>query len=402
MSQTRSSTPPTASPAADSEAVRTGKLPASARDQMRELAPALAEAAALVSGYGAFGLVWLSPDLVVTRRYGRLVDFIALGAPVTESLMELIGLENEIKLLPASGGRILELPAVGIVTSDGETNRLNFSIFWQPGQNAYLILIYRVASQTELELELSRQIRARLMAEATVTAKSKELSRANADLESFAAVITHDLKAPMRHMRRMAEALGADAQKLGQGALIPKLREIETQAQRMSHMLSALLEYSSLGRKYEAVAEADTRKLVASIVQSLPKSGIAITVSGSWPTIATLAAPLDLVIRNLIDNAVKHHDRIDGTVLISCMEGVNALSISVADDGPGIDPKHHDAAFLPFRTLETPAGQKGTGMGLAMVKKTIEAAGGSITLTSDPAQKRGSIFTISWPKFIAT
>ena len=400
MSKMPSSTPPTPLPAGGSETTRANRFPPSAGDPLRELAPALAEASNLVASYGAFGLVWLNRDLMATRRYGRLVDFVQLDAPITNSVLALIGLEDEIRALPETKGRILELPAVGVATPDGDTHRLNFSIFWQPGQGAFLVLIYRVASQTELEVELSRQIRARLMAEAAVTAKSKELTRANADLESFAAIITHDLKAPMRHMRRLAEGLGVQAGAAGNEALQANLKEIEVQAQRMSHMLTALLDYSTLGRKYEAIETIDTRKLIGSIVQSLPKSEIAITISGSWPKVTTLAAPLDLVLRNLIDNALKHHDRGAGAIAVSCADGDSALTISVSDDGPGIAPKYHDTAFLPFRTLASSASQRGTGMGLAMVRKMVEAAGGTIMLSSDPSHRRGTVFTVFWPKNI--
>jgi signal transduction histidine kinase len=404
MFQMPSLPPPIPSRGGGCEGLTMDRLPASKaiNSLSRELAPAIAEAAALVSDYGAFGLVWLDQDLIVTRRYGSLVDFISMGKPVTASLMELIGLEDEIKSLATLGGRILELPAVGIVMSGTETKRLNFSIFWQPGQKAFLVLIYRVASQTELELELSRQIRARLMAEAVVTAKSKELSRANADLEAFAGIISHDLKAPLRHLRRLTQDLAARAQDAGDLPLHTKLKDIEAQSARMSGMLTALLDYSSLGRKYEATVDVDTRTLVDSIVQSLPASGAAITISGTWPTLPTPVAPLDLILRNLIDNALKHHDRGGGQVEISCADGPQALTISVADDGPGIDPKHHQAAFLPFRTLAAPAISHGTGMGLALVKRAAETAGGSVTLASDPASRRGTVFTLTWPKYIMT
>ena len=402
MSQKLSSPPPTASPAGASEPA--ARFPAQRRPYSEpppELFPAILDAAFMVAGYGSFGLVWLNCELQATRSYGSLVEFIKLDALITDSVLALYGLESEILNLRLEPGRILELPAIGVAQPDGDTKRLNFSIFWQQSQNAFLILIYRVASQTEIELELSRQIRARLMAEAAVTAKSKELARANTDLESFAAIISHDLKGPMRHMRRLTQQLAAETQAAGHHPLSLRLSEIETQSQRMSQMLSALLDYSSLGRKYEALAPVDTHALIQSVAASLPKTGIAISISGSWPTIWTLAAPLDLVLRNLIDNAVKHHDREQGAIEVSCVEGANALTISIADDGPGISQKHHEAAFLPFRTLNIYQNADSTGMGLAMVKKVVETAGGAIVLSSNPAEKRGTTFVVSWPTHMA-
>ncbi len=368
----------------------------------KRMSPALAEAALLVASYGSYGLIWLDSDLAVTRRFGPLVDFAKIGAPITDSVLALIGLEDEMRALSSKPGRILELPAVGVATPEGDSKRLNFSILWQKGLKSLLILVYRVASQTGLEIELSRQIRARLMAESETTAKSKELARANADLESFAGIISHDLKGPMRHMRRLAQQLAADPSTEHDTGLRQRLSEIEIQSQRMSHMLSALLDYSSLGRKYEALEEVDSQTLIASIIQSLPKTGIVVQLDGIWPRLTTLATLLDLILRNLIDNALKHHDRLNGMITVSCADQPHYLIITVSDDGPGIDPKHHGSVFLPFRTLAESSVHHGAGMGLAMVKKTVDAAGGSITLSSDPAQSRGTVFMVSWPKCILT
>ena len=402
MSQKLSSPPPTASPAAANEP---GDAAAAGRVQYREppidLFPAILDAGIMLASHGSFGLVWLNCELQVTRSYGSLVEFVKLDAPVTDSVLAFYGLETEILNLRLAPGQILELPAVGVAQPDGDTKRLNFSILWQQSQTAFLVLIYRVASQTEIELELSRQIRARLMAEAAVTAKSKELARANTDLESFAAIISHDLKGPMRHMRRLTQQLAAETAAAGHHPLSRRLSEIETQSQRMSQMLSALLDYSSLGRKYEALAPVDTAELIRSVVASLPKSGIAVSIIGAWPTIWTLAAPLDLVLRNLIDNAVKHHDREQGAIEVSCAQSANTLTISVTDDGPGINQKHHEAAFLPFRTLNSEHNADSAGMGLAMVKKVVETAGGTIALCSNPAEQRGTTFVVSWPTHMA-
>ena len=120
----------------------------------KKMNPALAEAALLVASYGSYGLIWLDNALNVTNRFGRLVDFAKIGAPITDSVLALIGLEDEMRALANESGRILELPAVGVATPEGDSKRLNFSILWQKGVKSILILVYRSASQTELEIEL--------------------------------------------------------------------------------------------------------------------------------------------------------------------------------------------------------------------------------------------------------
>lgn len=364
---------------------------------------ALAEATARLAHFGIYGLVWLSHDLIVEKSFGDLVDFIGHDKSVTDSVMALIGLESDILALREHPTHILELPAVAVATPDGSSKRLNFSIFWLPDDDRPMLLAYRASSQTEMELELSKQIRARHIAEADLAAKSRELARANADLESFAAIVSHDLKAPLRHMRMLAGDLLVQCGHGGDQDAAQKLQHLQDLSQRMSRMLTELFDYASLGRKCEALAATDTRAIAQSIVDALPQDGFTFVIAGTWPVITTLAAPLDLVLRNLVQNALQHHDRKHGRITLTCREDLTSLTFSVADDGPGIDPAHHHAIFLPFRTLEkTGAKTAGSGMGLAMVKKTVDAAGGSITVESNPIEGRGTRFIIQWPKLINT
>lgn len=353
----------------------------------------------VIAGFGIYGVVWLDNDLVAVSRFGKLVEFVELGRPVTDSVLSLIGLENEIRGLKDNPRRILELPAVAVATANGISKKINFTFLWLAEERCPVMLAYRSNSQTELELELSKQIRARLMAEEVVTAKSKELARANADLESYAAIVSHDLKGPLRHMRYIADELIAECATRGDEHFGNKLSEIQQLSRRMSHMLSELLDYASLGRKYEGLAPTDTRAMVESITRSIEENGFEVQIDGAWPTIATLAAPLDLILRNLIQNAQKHHDRPAGRITVGCSDEASVLVFTVADDGPGIAPQHHEAVFQPFRALGSSGG---TGLGLAMVKKMAEAVGGSVKLRSDPTINRGATFSLYWPKYIVT
>lgn len=361
---------------------------------------ALAEAAARLADFGFYGLVWLTHSLVVEKTYGQLVDFVVHDKPITDSVMALYGLEQDILKLRDTPSHILEMPAVAVANHDAAPQRLNFTIFWLPGDDRPMLLAYQASSQTEMELELSRQIRARLMAEADLAAKSRELTRANADLESFAAIVSHDLKAPLRHMRMIADDLIVQASKTGTSAEAEKLLHLQDLSRRMSHMLTELFDYASLGRKYEALAAIDTAAIVQGIIDSLPSDGFELKVEGVWPVINTLAAPLDLILRNLVQNAIQHHDEPQGRIVLQCTDAADHLRITVTDDGPGIDPRHHGAVFLPFRTLEPRSPAGGTGMGLAMVKKTVETAGGCIEIMSDPQRARGTQFIVKWPKLI--
>jgi len=353
---------------------------------------------------GVYGLVWLDYELIVRERFGSNVAFVAVGAPITDSVPPLVGLEAEIKALKGVPGNELRLPNVSIVSASGAGPRLNMLFFSFEAQDGYLMVVSRSIMDPNLEVEFSRQIRARLMAETEASAKSHELARANAELraansnlEQFAAIVTHDLKSPMRGVRYLVDAIEAAIGTSDNETARAKLEELRRQTTRVSSMLSALLHYSSAGLSQEAIESVDTLALVNEIVCSMPSCGIDVAIRGSWPELKTLAAPLDLTLRNLIDNAIKHNDRENGHLVLACADLGHALEITIEDDGPGIAPEHHAAIFLPFRTL----GSEGEGMGLAIVQKMVDAVGGAIALSSNPPQRRGTTFKVMWPKQIA-
>ncbi|MGH8336593.1 MAG: sensor histidine kinase, partial [Gammaproteobacteria bacterium] len=180
-----------------------------------------------------------------------------------------------------------------------------------------------------------------------------------------------------------------------------RLDWVMTQSRRLSTMLSGLLDYSSIGRKIEAMEQVDTLRLASDIRDGFPAgSRMCVTVEGTWPVIETVKAPLELVIRNLVENAAKHHDREAGRITLGCRETSDALWITVTDDGPGIAPSNWEAIFLPFRTLSaTGAREDGIGLGLALVKRTLDSVGGNITLKSEANGTRGTQFDVMWPRF---
>jgi signal transduction histidine kinase len=356
----------------------------------------------LLGSRGVFGLVWLDKSLTVHSRFGTLVDFIAVGKPATRSLTPLIGLEADVSGLKP--GQVLRIPSVAIVTEHGTGPRLNLVFYAFAEEERILLVVSPAEMDTSLAIELSRQIRGRLMAESEAAAKSQELAHTNADLqiancklEQFAAIVTHDLKAPMRALGFLADEIEGALLASDAASARERLAELRNQARRVSGMLTALLHYSSAGLSGALIESVDTRELVDEIVRSLPHGNVKVTLQGVWPRIETLAAPLGLTLRNLIDNSIKHHDREEGHLLVTCVEAGDALEIALADDGPGIAPEHHESMFLPFRTL----GSAGEGMGLAIVQKMLDAVGGTIRLQSDAPRQRGVTFTIRWPKQIA-
>lgn len=365
------------------------------------------EALAAMIGSGFCGLIWLDEGLIVVETAGGLVGFVKRQLPVGVALVPLYGCEDDIRALALHPHRRFELSNVRIMAAASETPRLNFSVQWLPGCGRYLCVVTQATGQAEIEAELQNQSRRRALAEAKALEQAKALERANAELvrangqlEEYANIIAHDLKSPMRAVRYVADDIAqALANRDGEAALA-QLGHLQQQARRMSRMLSDLLVYARIGpNDEEAFSDVDTRALVEAIVASLPRpAGFRIHLEGSWPVIRAVEPALDLVLRNLIDNAIKHHDREDGVVGLKSRAVEDGVEINISDDGPGIHPRYHEAIFKPFRKLDVREqdGRKGVGMGLSLVRKTVEMNGASLELFSAPEARRGTSFRLTW------
>ncbi len=358
----------------------------------------LAAACAQLAGRDLFALAWLDDQLVVTHKLGSLSHFVRVGEPVSASILVLIGQEPRILSLSSSGGDVLNIPNVGFVGGDGAAPlRVNVSVCRCTGGRGFLVLLGRVLSEDIRDLVLEDEIRKRRIADA-------ELQRINGRLEEFAYVISHDLKAPLRALRYLVGDVqdSLSRKRVDAHGARQALEGVKGQVQRMSNMLVGLLEYSRIGREADAVETVDTAALIDEIASSVgAPAGFVIRRDGDWPILQTTLVPLDLVLRNLIENAVKHHDRPDGTVLISAAMDDHVLTVSVADDGPGIPGDWHQAIFEPFRRISNEPSAESSGIGLALVRRTIETVGGRIQVRSDPSQRRGTEFLVRWPRYIA-
>ena len=241
-----------------------------------------------------------------------------------------------------------------------------------------------------------RDITARKQAEAQLERTNAKLSQSNAHLEQFAYSASHDLKAPLRAIDSLSEWIEQDlGEAMGQETK-ENMGLLRGRVRRMEGFLDSLLTYSRAGRVAHDVATVDTSSLIQDIMEMEPRGGLTIKIQSGMPTFQTPRVPLEQVIRNLVSNAIKHHDRDDGAIEVFSRESGNFYEFAVSDDGPGIPPEFHDRVFQIFQTLKSRDEVEGSGMGLALVKKTVEAHGGNVTLESSGG--RGTTFRFTWPK----
>lgn len=222
--------------------------------------------------------------------------------------------------------------------------------------------------------------------------QAAELQRSNEELERFAYVVSHDLQAPLRAIRNLAtwvdEELPADT-----GAEARQhLAELRRRAEGLDGLITRLLEYSRADRRAAAtVATVDVEALVHEIVALLsPAAGMTVAC-GDLPTLMTARSPLEQVLRNLIGNALLHHDRDRGTVTVSSRRVGDEWEVSVRDDGPGIPTEDQESVF---RMFERGGSSAGTGLGLHLVKRTVEAHGGKVWIA--PHEGRGTDIRFTW------
>lgn len=251
--------------------------------------------------------------------------------------------------------------------------------------------------QTMLVMSVMRDITARRQVETALEQQRRELERSNAELEQFAYVASHDLKAPLRAITQLASWISEDnAASLPDSSQV-HLAKLRARIERMERLLDDLLAYARAGRQHQPPEPVDIGQLVRQVADLLsPAPGFTVVADGSLPLLRTERVPLETVMRNLLGNALKHHHQpSQGQVVVTAQTQGEWVEFSVRDNGPGIPEQFHQRIFEIFQTLRPRDEVEGSGMGLAVVKKIVESRGGRISVESSPGQ--GATFRFTWP-----
>jgi PAS domain S-box-containing protein len=258
--------------------------------------------------------------------------------------------------------------------------------------------------QTEYLMGIFRDITDRKKAEQAFEKLNKDLElavidlgRSNKELQDFAYVVSHDLKAPLRGIKTLAQWISTDyADRLDQNGK-EQMNLLLSRVDRMHNLIDGILQYSRVGRVKENKVQINLNELVSEVIDMVaPPENISITVENELPVIEFERTRITQVFQNLLSNAVKFMDKPEGQVKIGCVEEDGFWKFTVADNGPGIEEKYFEKIFDMFQTLAPRDEVESTGVGLTVAKKIVELYGGKIWVQSKVGE--GSTFLFTLPK----
>lgn len=255
---------------------------------------------------------------------------------------------------------------------------------------AYIELIKRLKITTVLRDDLELEVKQRKIVE-------KKLKESNQELNHFAYVASHDLRAPLRGIENIITWIEDDCYNL-----LPKQSQehfnlIKNRVNRMDELILGILEYSRIGKININKESVDLNNLLKEVIDNLsPPAHINIIIDNIMPTTNANRIPLLQVFLNLMSNSIKFNDKPHGEIHLGYKEEKTCYEFYVSDNGPGIAPEFHEKIFVIFQTLQLRDVMESTGIGLAITKKIIEQHGGKIWLSSD--MKIGTTFYFTWPK----
>ena len=242
-----------------------------------------------------------------------------------------------------------------------------------------------------------RDITARKRSESEREQLIKALARSNQELDQFAYVASHDLKAPLRGIANLSQWIEED---LGEGLGGENKSQMELlrgRVHRMEALIDGILQYSRAGRMKAKPEEIDTAVLVRDVVELMaPPRTMKIEIEPAMPTVRSEKVPLQQVFMNLLGNAIKHAGSDEPVIQVSWADAGPFYEFAVRDNGQGIAPQYHERIFGIFQTLEARDKVEGTGIGLSVVQKIVEAKGGRVWVESEPGKR--ARFKFLWPK----
>jgi PAS domain S-box-containing protein len=234
-----------------------------------------------------------------------------------------------------------------------------------------------------------------------VQERTVQLRAANKELEAFAYSISHDLRAPLRAVSGFAQIIA----RRHQAALNEEGRHyvdnIVLAAERMGHLIDDLLTYSRLGRQALTIRNLDLKEVLRHVLDDLESrvaaTGAVVQVAEDLPWVPGDPTLLQQIFTNLLDNALTYRQpEVAPVIRVTWRDHEDQIVLAVSDNGIGIESAYHEKIFNVFQRLHSDEEYPGTGIGLAIVKKSVIMLGGQAWVESEAG--KGSTFYLKIPK----
>ena len=269
----------------------------------------------------------------------------------------------------------------------------------------FVLLLVTGRSQTiekvvlERTAQLKSEISERERTQNELQKKAYALERSNLELDRFAYIASHDLKAPLRAIDQLSQWISEDVGDQAKSQTKRHVELMQNRVRRLEKLLDDLLDYARVKIDVHQLEMVDLNIVVDEIKFLLGAPvEFEFSISDPLPTFQTEKTAIEICFRNLISNAVKHHDKSCGVVMIGAKDAGDFFEFYVSDDGPGIEPEYRKQVFEIFRTLKSRDQVEGSGMGLTLVKKILDSVNGKIWI--DDENTDGTTFRFLWPKKI--
>jgi light-regulated signal transduction histidine kinase (bacteriophytochrome) len=222
------------------------------------------------------------------------------------------------------------------------------------------------------------------------------LEKSNRELDQFAYVTSHDLKAPLRGIANLSQWIEDDLGDRLDAQTQEHLRLLRGRVLRLENLIAGILAYSRAGRDTAEHAVVDVAALVAEVWELLaPPPTARLEIAGPLPQLRTSRVQLQQILLNLIGNAIKYNADRELVITVAAQRNGRRWDFSVADNGVGIAPEFADKIWGLFQTLERRDKVESTGIGLSVVRKIVEQHGGKAWL--EPRPGGGAKLCFSWP-----
>ncbi len=227
-------------------------------------------------------------------------------------------------------------------------------------------------------------ITSQVEAEKALQSSKEKLMLMNDELKDFAHIVSHDLKAPLRAISSLSQWIIQDYGDQLDDDGKAQFDLLSGRVKKMENLIEGILQYSRASSGNDDKENVQMQEIVDEVVEMLsPPEHIKINIKDTLPSLNVAKTRIQQVFQNIMSNAIKYNDKDEGMITISSIRENGHWVFSIGDNGPGIDQKHFDKVFQIFQTLGVKESYESTGIGLTIVKKTIELHGGEIWLESE-------------------